>query len=463
MAAVLVLVAVACVEGETPSAVPAGAGWFQFRGDAQRSGRATWEGPAAHAVVDWRRTIGDWDGYGEPPMYGSSPVVAESGTVFIGAGRPVDPNAGHGTVPHVYAFSSTGDLVWQSTLHGYGVYGAPAIGPDRRMMVIGYKFDEDDRPIARAYILSEEGDVLATVAHVHYGASSPLVDEEGNFFYSDPTDLWEIVRRDHRSRPVPVHVASNAGDIVGGSTALDDFFDFVARCTPLRCLGFDPTGHNPPPGYVMYTNIPAPAGAGQCGDVAVGLWKAFFRVRAPRVLAKLDGELQATPVIGREGTTAYVTLKDRDMAAVDQTGQLLWRNGWGTPPVNIAVGHIGETASQVAMCRPDEASSDVRNAEQERLYVRLADGDLAAITGDTSDSLWRVEARAVGEPVVLSTPEGEQVVVAGEESLMAFRGDDGEQLWSVALDGPALGSPAIAIDRIYVATYTSLYSIELTA
>jgi outer membrane protein assembly factor BamB len=465
----LVFVGAGCAQeaSSPPPAVSAGGAWPQFRGDAQRSGRATWQGASAHAVVDWQRTIGEWDGgFGEPPMYRSSPVVAQSGTVFIGAARPASLNAGHGTVPHLYAFSSTGDALWQSTLAGFAVYGAPAIGPDGRMMVTGYKFDEDDRPVARAFIVSQDGQIVATVAHSHYGASSPLVDDEGNFFYRDPTDLWEIPGRDHSSRPVPVHVASNAGDITTGSTAMDDFFDALAdlaACFP-GC-DFDSSVRLPAP-WIDWTNLPAPADAGKCGDVAVGLWTQFFRVRAPKVLAKVDGEPVGTPVIGRHGTTAYVTLKDRDMAAVDQTGHVLWRKSWGTPPVNAAVGHLGGTSSETAVCRYSNSSggeTEVRDHQRDRLYVRVANGDLVAITGDTSELIWKVEgARAVGEPVVLSTPEGEQVVIAGEESLSAFRGEDGEQVWSVGLDGPALGSPAVANDRIYVATYTSLYSIELT-
>jgi outer membrane protein assembly factor BamB len=51
------------------------------------------------------------------------------------------------------------------------------------------------------------------------------------------------------------------------------------------------------------------------------------------------------------------------------------------------------------------------------------------------------------------------VVVAGRNRLYGFRGDDGDVLWSVALDSPAYGSPAVGNGRIYVATHRTLYAI----
>jgi outer membrane protein assembly factor BamB len=96
--------------------------------------------------------------------------------------------------------------------------------------------------------------------------------------------------------------------------------------------------------------------------------------------------------------------------------------------------------------------------------VLLADGRMAAVdpTPTSAHTAWIKEARQrlVGEPVVVATAAGEQVLVSGISRLYAFRARDGEQLWSVRLDSRALASPAVAGGRIYVATKTSLWAIR---
>ncbi|MDQ3723061.1 MAG: PQQ-like beta-propeller repeat protein [Actinomycetota bacterium] len=81
-------------------------------------------------------------------------------------------------------------------------------------------------------------------------------------------------------------------------------------------------------------------------------------------------------------------------------------------------------------------------------------------TRSTARAAWITESRnaLVGEPVVVATASGEQVLVSGRRRLYAFRARDGEELWSVQLDSEALGSPAVADGRIYVATRISLWA-----
>jgi outer membrane protein assembly factor BamB len=73
----------------------------------------------------------------------------------------------------------------------------------------------------------------------------------------------------------------------------------------------------------------------------------------------------------------------------------------------------------------------------------------------------RLKPGPVGAPVVARLSTGPWLVfVAGSQNqLHAFR-EDGTVLWTVTLDGPVLGSPAISDNRIYVATQRSLYAIR---
>jgi PQQ-like domain len=444
------------------------AAWNQYRGNAERTGRASWVGGMEHARVVWRRPVGhSISGQAEPPMYRSSPVVGEFGTVFVGAGRAA-PLGSSGTIPHLFAFTSTGRLIWRSRLDGYAVYSAPAVGRDGRMMVIGQKFNDKALPVQRAFIVTEQGRILQADAIRRDGGGSPLVDDEGDFFYRDPWQLWKLSRTDHRTNFKPVLWAANLGDLTSGSdiySALSDlyrglscFLTFpVSRCNEFDVSSSWEWGATP---------LPAPAGTGVCRDVAVSLWDRVYRVALQkRLLANLEWDALATPAIGRGGAVAYVSLKGQEMAAVSQSGQQLWRWGWGAQPVNIAIGHPGGVTSTPVVCQYVDASGHtvrVIDRTADRLYVREADGSLAAIDGETGRHLlWTARAKLVGEPVVLTSRTRELVVAASQTRLYGFRGEDGHQLWSLPLDGPARGSPAVADGQIYVATERSLYAIAL--
>jgi len=451
----------------------ADAAWNQYRGDGGRSGRVWWPGGATRASVAWRREIGMWDGTGEPPMYSSSPVVGSSGVVYVGAGRATEFGAG-GRTPHLYAFSSSGQDLWHTALLGYGVYGAPAVGPNGRMLVMGEKFKETDdgpaRPLQRPFVISESGRILGSVAKLYEGRSSPLVDADGNFYYRDPGGLWmlPVDGQDGRWSLTPERFAEYLPDLTSGSSVWDFFKSFATlgpNCSwwPGPHCDFDTSSYLGGNDYGI-APLPAPALAGRCEDIAFSPWDRFWRVGRRQLLSKLDLDLLGTPVIGRGGTVAYVTLKDSKMAALSQDGHVLWRWGWGYQPVYIAVGHGPGGSSTTTECRYTQNGRHVvyRNHIADRLYVVTEDGSLHAIDGDTGRRvLWTTHPRLVGEPIVLATREGEQVVAAGKSRLYGFRGSDGQQLWSVLLDGPARGSPAVADGHIYVATFRSLYAIAL--
>ena len=105
------------------------------------------------------------------------------------------------------------------------------------------------------------------------------------------------------------------------------------------------------------------------------------------------------------------------------------------------------------------------------VYVPASDGHLyffnraAACSSPVPDSpcVWRrkVGTKYAGAPAVLSIGGGSEIVVVASDAnvLKAFR-QDGTPLWSVPLDSPAVGSPAIVNGRIYIATQTSIYAIR---
>jgi outer membrane protein assembly factor BamB len=102
---------------------------------------------------------------------------------------------------------------------------------------------------------------------------------------------------------------------------------------------------------------------------------------------------------------------------------------------------------------------------QNHLYVSATDGYLYSFT--TSGQLrWKRALPAsasstgqVGLPVVVRGDQ-ELVVVAHANALLAFHANGDLARWPIALDTPALGSPAVADDVIYVATKKSLYAIR---
>jgi outer membrane protein assembly factor BamB len=459
-----ILVAAALATATLTPAGTASADWSQYRGDETRSGRAPWLGPrpsigtaAPRGKVLWRRFIGGPRADGEPAIFASAPVIGSDGTVYLGAGRAAPDD--------LYAFRPDGTLRWSRDLEGYSVYGTPALRGDGRMLVVGDRFFPHRQ---RAFVVSvRDGSIAARTAETESIGGSPLAGPPGDFFYRDGDAVWRIPSNDHRSQPRSEVVARHVYDVTGGP-GIGDFLSAVweglSGCFP-GC-DFDESGP-PSPGFPVGKYLPSPA-ISQCGDLASPLREYLQRRWSDTFGKEAEAAAVSTPAMGQSGR-AYVGLEGRHLAAYDQNGEEKWKRRWVSQPLSIAVGHRPALDTVRSECHfidgRGRVATHVRPQDfRDRLFVLLADGRMAAVdpTPTSAHTAWIKEARQrlVGEPVVVATAVGEQVLVSGIRRLYAFRARDGEQLWSVRLDSRALGSPAVAGGRIYVATKTGLWAIR---
>jgi hypothetical protein len=98
----------------------------------------------------------------------------------------------------------------------------------------------------------------------------------------------------------------------------------------------------------------------------------------------------------------------------------------------------------------------------DHIYYTKTDGTLHSrrVTGDRRWGLQLSSAGAMGEPVVAKSAAGELVIAADRNGKLWAFDVEGRTKWTINLDSPALGSPAIADGRIYVATQKSLFAIR---
>ncbi len=183
---------------------PAASAWPMFMGNAQHTGKSTHAGPA-RPVLTWSYRIGI-SGPSLPGSPGSSPSVAEDGTVCIGGGvnnalfalgtdgslrwsyaggqqiKSSPAIASGGTVyagcrdARIYAVRPDGILGWSYAAGGF-VDSSPAIAGDGSV----YASSADDR----LYSLSSSGALrwsyTAMAANADY-ASSPAVESNGRVY-----------------------------------------------------------------------------------------------------------------------------------------------------------------------------------------------------------------------------------------------------------------------------------------
>jgi outer membrane protein assembly factor BamB len=463
----LTVVAAAVATATLAPAGTANADWTQYRGDKTRSGRASWLGPgpsigtaAPRGRLLWRRFIGRPGENNEPAIQASAPIIGPDGTVYVGAARPAPD--------HLYAYRPDGKLRWSTDLQGYSVYGTPALRSDGRMLVVGDRFRPDLPHVQRAFVVNtRDGSIAARTPVTETMGGSPLVNARGDFFYRDGDAVWKIPHSDHRSRPSSKLVARHVYPVTGGP-GIADFLSAVweglSECFP-GC-DFDRTGP-PALAFPVGKYLPSPA-ISSCGDLVSPLREYLQRRWGDLFGNEAEAAAVSTPAVG-QGGRGYVALEGQHLAAYEQNGEEGWKKKWPSQPVSIAIGHPRTLNLVRSECqfldRGGRLVTQVREERfRDRLFVLLGDGRLAAVDplAKVGRTVWIKEAprKLVGEPAVVATASGEQVLVSGIGRLYAFDARDGEELWSVRLDSRALGSPAVADGRIYVATRTSLWAIR---
>ncbi len=478
-------------------AAPAAADWNQYRGDAARTGSALWSAAAPPAgVVEWQR------GLGAGAMIDASPVVnPNTGVIYLGTTgeSPLKPRA------RLFAFYPNGALRWAVPLDGYRVRAAPAVRRDGFPVVVG----EQVRPVSdhrnhryywrlseRIFLVDQfsgavrgvrsepEGCYWLTFSNCPgrklYGMA-PVVDESRNETYvRAPDGLWRL--------DSSLGFLDDLKAAVGVKSEGLGWDDIGKLLCPI-CVGFHPSGTAPEPPLSetpRFPRLPSPAFSATCDDVVWTLPQAA-RARGVARGSKAFGYLEpptpvATPALGKAGRM-YAPVLDKNgrvyLVAYDQFAKTpAWRagplgNGSVSPP---ALGRTpGGQASTTASCtrvRPGQTAT-VRDRRPESVYI--AAGPTLYAFDDRGGLRWKREPGGrelgepnvqLGEPVVARLKSGDDLVLitwtdpdSHANSLVAY-GSDGRVAWRIALDAPALGSPAIANGHIYVATTRSLFAIR---
>lgn len=406
-------------------------GWRQDRADASRTGWHLWLAPEPKGVVVWRLPVSG--------MFDSSPVVATpDGTIYLGTTD---------TSGQLTAIKSDGTVKWNIRLGNARVRGAPAIRSDGSLVVVGHervpvlkdgKFDRWASK-GRVHLVHPSGWLLRVSqdfdVDTNFPPSSPLLDRDDNAYilYSYGDDyLARLDRNFTWTVGVAIHY-----DVTGSGPLL-----------PIPWIEFKPAilVNNPPP-------LPSPAYLE--GNLIATT--SFDKMAVLDLLGKriFQKDIPGTHTAAAHGGTLYIGTRRKRVEAWDFNGNKQWEGQLGGLPVAApALGHAPSASPFPRL-----------------IYVPASDGYLyffnrAVICSSPvpdSPCVWRrkIGTRYAGAPAVLSVGGGSEIVVVASDAnvLRAFR-QDGTPLWSVPLDSPAYGSPAIVNGRIYIATQTSIYAIR---
>jgi|SRR5215204_2713403 len=422
--------------------------WSQYRGNAERTGIATWPldrpPPAGRALSSIS--------LGAASMIDSSPVVASNGIVYLAA------RTERGSL---HAIGPSG-VIWSSFVEGFDVRATPALLPDGRLVVVGSNVrgtldrtgEARTSSRERVFILSGSDGRITHRTDLYANAfmRSPVADSAGRIYWSFGDLLYRLATRTSGSRLVAQRLVSATGNLTSE-------FELPIWLSV------------PPPGFPPEPLLqPSPAFSSACDDIvgtgvsarSYRFWPATLRGWAKQLT------LQTTPAVGASGH-AYVGMyssrtSEGSLAALSQTGAILWRTRVsGRPAAPPAIGPA--PAGGVRSCKRQDGSA-FATTRRDRIYFttygpELQGGRLYAVDDNGRIRWARRLTGQPGPPVVVQLQSEELILVAsgsrtGPNFLYAAR-SRGDHLWARPLAGQALGSPAIAGGLIYVATRTRLH------
>jgi hypothetical protein len=146
------------------------------------------------------------------------------------------------------------------------------------------------------------------------------------------------------------------------------------------------------------------------------LWETFAPDASPEAVHPKNGFASSTPAT--DGERVYAFLGNHGLLAVDLEGEIVWHRSLG----------------------PFEAYHGVASSPllyQDRVIVvqdhRGRSGSfIAAFDRSTGRELWRTERAAqVGwsSPVAVATPERDEIVMSGQQAVIAYDPKTGDELW----------------------------------
>jgi outer membrane protein assembly factor BamB len=415
----------------------------------------TWRGSVPLTVrILWRVELGS--------MQGASPIVDGLGNIYVAGIAAL--GGGH----RLAKLNAAGMQQWAVSLGGSTrLRVPPAVRSDGQVVAIAEDsqwFVSVLRPetgrisaISSRFDLPPDRDEFIYRQHLTY--SPPTLDRAGNIF------IW------HRVWQNEVDFGYNLTRFRSGRSSSFETTVVARFAQGLETSGtafgrYDPAVPGPWP------NPAAPALHEKCQDIVVIADRyGMMRVKPwGRKLHNKDRVYEPNAVLSGGGR-AYVF--SNTLRAFDQDGSQPWRDGIGggfaSSPPALGRGRKDEGDNSSVYCTRQETDRDHRGSRDysaDNVYVSAKDGTLYAI--DYKGRLrWQVQiprGRAFGGvPVVLGANGREIVVVANDAGMPAylygFDGAGAGLLWELELDSPVQGSPAVAGDRIFVATERSLYAI----
>ncbi len=438
---------------------PAPEPWPQYRGDAGKTGYTrSSTNFAVQPQVLWQVPFLDRVGELGPALAEASPVVGRDGTIYLGTlqrGTAADP--ANGGFASFRPDGSPGPLsvafLWR------GVRAAAAVRDDGVVAFVSYGYEpvEEDfrfvgwRPVGDVAFFGPDGRQRRTVDLFEggTGTGSPTLDVEGNLYHWDKYLLRKFSATLGTSDIAHTGVELSGGGVLSPTGTITDHPD--PNTLPVEPL------------------LPSAAYSRHCRDLVLTGAEGTLRVRAAgeghwtqNVLWTSGAHGATTPAIG-DGGRAYILTTNRGLEAWDQDGTRVWRVSlYGDPTAPPALGHGRRDPGDSSFVRCGRNSRDHRRWQSaDDIYVPVSDGYLYAYDYKGRERWNRHVGNAlVGAPVVIGLPDGREMVIVGSDWPVLHAFDrDGNPLWSLDLDKPAFGSPAVAHGRIYVATQFSLFAL----
>jgi len=450
--------------------------WPQYRGDAQKTGRATWPYPdPPRGGVYWRAEVG--------PMLDASPVVDTQGTIYVGT---LDPARA------LVALNPDGSQRWATRLPDQAVRATPAIRGDGTLVVVANRHRrivedgvlERFDPLAQVHLVSPSGALLTTSRELDgLGLASPTIDAHDNAY------LWYPIQKDGIGygfgmvKYDPSLSSTGLGGLAEGLTGDAPLLAWIctggalvstAGIGELLC-SFGPYHPGPQVQGTLDLDAPDPvdglipsaAFSPEDDGLTAAGWDTLRVTTTGATIWHNGANAYLTPAVGMCGR-AYLATYDADgghLRAQNADGSTRWDVGFGedvmiVAPPAIGVGPVNPADAGTLRC--EQGGRDHRQlTSADALYVPMSDGALYAL--DASGRLrWQRSSagRVIGAPVAIELQDGREIVLASDDRglLQAFD-RDGAPLWTVQLDSPARGTPAVAHGHIYVATETSVYAI----
>ena len=452
--------------------------WSQYRGNAARTGFASWTQhlPAGNSL--WRCDI--------PGLSYSSPVVGVNGTIYIGT---ADANDAGGLV----AVGADGKIAWTRPLaadgFAYGVLATPAVRSDGSIVVVAFRQEKRFRNgtferwqgFGRLFLLAPDGTILHTTGEYDgHGWTSPAIDAGDNtYFLSRPPGKampWCVFKIDRDFSAV-----QTLGGFEPKFTS-ENRFEFPPQfdSAPINSLVVEasrPRFLYPSPALTDSREVIAtcPSGTLRCWATGGTFWTR-----------DLYG---STPAVGRCGR-AYIAAGNH-LEAWNQKPEKRNVTAPATPPsnvpltVNVEVPFWAVTLTQAADDPPALAPSD---EPSDRKYEATCeykndDGTLVHMTDHRTPYdiyvaagtelcavdfrgriRWKKDmmARRALMPVVIEQSAArEQCVISGARDIgyLVALNRNGDKMWELGFGGPIRGSLAAPDGRVYVANDHGLYAI----